>query len=151
MAADIAINILLAGDIAIQYIGGGRYCNEYILIGCTYCNTIYWWSQILQSIYRWPKILQCNILHVTDIQASSNVAYRILALNKLFRSKNRFYLDLFRAYAKVGARRSRELRDGLQSLELLRMHDTFQRKVHQCGTILVPLPTKYRTLFLDRW
>jgi hypothetical protein len=36
MAGDIAINILLAGDIAIQYIGGGRYC-----------NTIYWWSQIL--------------------------------------------------------------------------------------------------------
>jgi hypothetical protein len=22
-----------------------------ILIGYTYCNTIYWWSQILQSIY----------------------------------------------------------------------------------------------------
>jgi hypothetical protein len=30
MASDIAINILLAGDIAIQYIGGGRYCNQYI-------------------------------------------------------------------------------------------------------------------------
>jgi hypothetical protein len=86
---------------------------------------------------------------MTDDQASSNVAYRILDINKLFRSKNRFYLDPFRSYAKEGARRSRELRDGLQSLELLRMHDTFQRKVHQCGTILVSLPTKYRKIALN--
>jgi hypothetical protein len=47
MAADIAINILLAGDIAIQYIGGGgRYCNKYI---------------------DWLHILQYNILVVADI------------------------------------------------------------------------------------
>jgi hypothetical protein len=75
LAGDIAIQyidgrryyILLAADIAIQYIGGGRYCNKYILIGCTNCNTIYWWSQILQSIYSWPKILQYNLLQVTEI------------------------------------------------------------------------------------
>jgi hypothetical protein len=80
-----------------------------------------------------------------NLQASSNVAFRILDINKLFRSKNRFYLDLFRSYAKEGA----ELRDGLQSLALVRMHDTFQRQVHQCRTILVPLPTKYRKIALN--
>jgi hypothetical protein len=44
MVKDIAINILLTVDIAIQYyIGGGRYCNKYI-VDCRYCNTIYcWW------------------------------------------------------------------------------------------------------------
>jgi Na+(H+)/acetate symporter ActP len=48
MAADIAINtgILLAGGIAIQYIVGGRYCNQYI---------------------DWLHILQYNILVVADI------------------------------------------------------------------------------------
>jgi hypothetical protein len=43
---DIAINILLAADIAIQYIGGGRYCNQYI---------------------DWLHVLQYNILVVADI------------------------------------------------------------------------------------
>jgi hypothetical protein len=46
MASDIAINIFMAGDIAIQYIGGGRYCNQYI---------------------DWLHILQYNTLVVADI------------------------------------------------------------------------------------
>jgi hypothetical protein len=95
------------------------------------------------------RLLSHHSSLISDHQASSNVAYRILDINKLFRSKNRFYLDLFRSYAKEGARRRRELRDGLQSHELLCMHDTFQRKVHQCGTILVLLPTKYRKIALN--
>jgi hypothetical protein len=40
---------------------------------------------------------------MTDDQASSNVLFRIfriLNINKLFRSKNRFYLDLCRSLAK---------------------------------------------------
>jgi hypothetical protein len=37
---------------------------------------------------------------VTTVLTGSNVAFRISDIYKLFRSKNRFYLDLFRSYAK---------------------------------------------------
>jgi hypothetical protein len=43
----------LAGDIAIQYIGGGRYCNKYI---------------------DWLHILQYNILVVADIAMNILIA-----------------------------------------------------------------------------
>jgi hypothetical protein len=85
--------------------------------------------------------MQCLIV------TSSNEAYRILDINKL-------YTDLISTYLDHSPRGSQKRPEGRKTkqritlwtakLELLRMHDTFQRKVHPCGTILVPLPTKYR-------
>jgi hypothetical protein len=100
--------------------------------------------RILLPVGQYLYMLFCD-------EASSNV----VALNKLFRFKNRFYIDLFRSYTKEGARRSKELRDGLQSLELLRMHDTLQRKVHMRNDIRpspnqVPKNRFQLSLFLDR-
>jgi hypothetical protein len=56
MAGDFAINILLAGDIAIQNIGGGRYCNKYIY--GLFSNT----PLKLSKMFRYPPQTLHNVL-----------------------------------------------------------------------------------------
>jgi hypothetical protein len=46
MSADIAINILLAEDIAMQYIDGRRYCNKYM-------GKLLKWYQFRNKLQKW--------------------------------------------------------------------------------------------------
>jgi hypothetical protein len=79
MVPDIAINILLAGDIAIQYIGGGRYCNQYID-----------WLHILQYNILVVAGIAINILMAVDI-AIQYIARHIYCNKYIGRSQNHQY------------------------------------------------------------